>query len=434
MGTLDPQAVYNHPAARERPWVFAGVHAAFFAFASIACVANWWLHEQARLAAQQQSQRVNTIVDSLRDGLMVLDPDGRVLLRNPAGTALLGGVTPGDHRDGAPERYGFTRSDGTAVTDHDLMLEQALAVDGAHDFDLMVRNAGVPDGRVLNFTATGLPSTDAGGAPDVVVVFRDVTERHRTEQALADALSTEQAAVERLRELERVKSDFVSTVSHELRTPITSILGYLELLAEGDAGDLEPEQASLVDRIDRNSQRLLRLVEDLLKLSQIESSTLTIDRVPTDLREVVAAARDRVAWMLAARDLELAVDVPDQDVPLDADPAELERMLANLLGNAVKFTPDGGRVGLRLTSDDHGVALVVTDTGIGIPASEQDQLFTRFFRSTTAIERAIQGTGLGLTIVQAIVTLHGGSIEVESDVDRGTQVTVRLPRRLRAVA
>lgn len=434
MGTLDPQAVYNHPAARERPWVFAGVHAAFFAFAAIACVANWWLHEQARLGAQGQSRRVNTIVDSLRDGLMVLDSHGTVLLRNPAGTALLGGVPPGGHRDGAPERYGFTRPDGTPVTDHDLMLEQAAAGDGAHDFDLMVRNVGVPDGRVLNFTATALPSTDANGAHDVVVVFRDVTERHRTEQALADALSAEQAASERLRELERVKSDFVSTVSHELRTPITSILGYLEVLAEGDVGDLEPAQASLVGRIDRNSQRLLRLVEDLLKLSQIESSTLTIDRVPTDLREVVAAARESVAWMLVGRDLDVTVDLPDQGVPLDADPAELERMLTNLLGNAVKFTPDGGRVGLRLTADDHGATLVVTDTGIGIPESEQDQLFTRFFRSTAAIERAIQGTGLGLTIVRAIVDLHGGSIDVESHVDRGTSVIVRLPRRLRAVA
>jgi len=433
MGTLNPQGVYNHPAARERPWLFAGVHAGFFAFASIACIVNWWLHERARLASQSQARLLGTIVDSLRDGLIVLDARGDVLLRNPAGSALLGGVTPGDNKVGAPERYGLSRPDGSPLTDRDLLFEQTLASDDAHDFDLLVRNEGVPDGRVLNFSATALPSAN-DEERDVVMVFRDVTERHRTEQALADALSTEQAAVERLRELERVKSDFVSTVSHELRTPITSILGYLEMLSEGAAGDLEPAQAALVGRVDRNSQRLLRLVEDLLKLSQIEASTLTVDRVPTDLREVVASAREAISWMLDTRTLEVAVDVPDREVRLDVDPAELERMVVNLLSNAVKFTPDGGRVQLSLSGDELGAALVVTDTGMGIPASEQGQLFTRFFRSTTAIEQAIQGTGLGLTIVQAIVDLHGGSIDVESNVDSGTRVTVRLPRRLRAVA
>jgi signal transduction histidine kinase len=433
MGTLHPNAVYNHPAARERPWVFAGVHAAFFAFASIACIANWWLHERARLAAHSQSRLLGTIVDSLRDGLIVLDAKGDVLLRNPAGSALLGGVTPGDNKAGAPERYGLSRPDGSPVTEKDLLFEQTLASEDVHDFDLLVRNPGVPDGRVLSFSATALPST-TGEDHDVVMVFRDVTERHRTEQALSDALSTEQAAVERLRELERVKSDFVSTVSHELRTPITSIIGYLEVLAEGALGDLEPAQLALVGRVDRNSHRLLRLVEDLLKLSQIEASTLTVDLVPTDLCDVVASAREAIGWMLDARTLDVAVDLPADDVRLDGDPAELERMLVNLLSNAVKFTPDGGRVEVALSADEHGATLVVTDTGIGIPEAEQDQLFSRFFRSTTAIERAIQGTGLGLTIVQAIVALHHGTIDVASHVDRGTRVTVRLPRRPRIAA
>ena len=245
MGTLNPAAVYGHSAARERPWVFAGVHAAFFAFACIACVVNWWLHERARLEVQSQTRLVSTIVDSLRDGLMVLDAEGTVLLRNPAGATLLGREPADGKREGAPERYGMSRPDGTPVTEHDLLREQALVGDGAHDFDLVVRNSGVPEGRVLNFSATALPSVADDGARDVVVVFRDVTERHRTAQALADALATEQAAVERLRELERVKSDFVSTVSHELRTPITSIIGYLEVLADGAVGDLERPQLEL---------------------------------------------------------------------------------------------------------------------------------------------------------------------------------------------
>ncbi len=427
MGTLDPRSVYNTPGAWERPWLFAAVHATFFATACIACIVNWWLHERARADSQAQSQLLSTIVDSLRDGLVVIDANGEILLRNPAGVSLMGGVGWDAPSVDQEQRYGLFHPDGAQVAQQELPHVQALAGHRAHDVDLVVRNTGVPQGRVLSFSATALPPSGDAAARPVVVLFRDITERHRSEQALAGALATEQQAVERLRELERVKSDFVSTVSHELRTPITSIMGYVEVLAEGAVGDLTGPQLGLMERVDRNSRRLLLLVEDLLTLSQIESSRLTINTVPTDLREVVSAAHDAVAWLLNTRSLDVVVDVPDHAVHLEVDPVELERMLVNLLTNAVKFTPDGGRIELRLTVDDRQATLVVTDTGMGIPESEQDQLFTQFFRSSTATEQAVQGTGLGLTIVQAIVAMHGGSIEVESSAGQGTAFTVHLP-------
>ncbi len=427
MGTLDPRSVYNYPAAWERPWLFAAVHAGFFASACIACIVNWWLHERARETSQAQSQLLSTIVDSLRDGLVVIDTNGEILLRNPAGVSLMGGVDWDAPSVGQGQRYGLFHPDGTHVAPQELPHVQALAGHRAHDVDLLVRNSEVPQGRVLNFSATALPPSGVTAARPVVVLFRDITERHRSEQALAGALATEQQAVERLRELERVKSDFVSTVSHELRTPITSIMGYVEVLMEGEVGELTGAQSGLMERVDRNSRRLLLLVEDLLTLSQIESSRLTINTVPTDLRNVVAAAHDAVAWLFNTRTLKVVVDVPDHPVHLEVDPVELERMLVNLLTNAVKFTRDGGRIELRLTVDDLEATLVVTDTGMGIPESEQDQLFTQFFRSSTATEQAVQGTGLGLTIVQAIVAMHGGSIEVKSCAGRGTTFTVHLP-------
>lgn len=428
MGTLNPEAVYDHPAARDRPWVFAGVHAAFFAFASVACIVNWWLHEKARESSHLHNKLLSTIVDSLRDGLVVIDSRGKILLRNPSGVELMGGLHDDVHDVGGAE-FGLFHTDGAPIAEDELLHVRALAENRVQDLDLVVRNAGVPDGRVLNFLATPLETSVGDADRDVVVVFRDVTERHRTEQALEDALATEQAAVEQLRELERVKSDFVSTVSHELRTPITSIIGYLEVLEDGMVGELDEAQRGIVGRIDRNSHRLLRLVEDLLKLSQIESSTLQLNRVSTDLRDVVAAAHDAIGWVLDNRVLDVDVEVPDRPVELEIDPDEMERMLVNLLTNAVKFTPDGGRIGLRLGVDDLGATLSVSDTGVGIPESEQDRLFSRFYRSSTATEQAVQGTGLGLTIVQAIVAMHGGSIDVESGADQGTTFTVRLPRR-----
>jgi signal transduction histidine kinase len=143
----------------------------------------------------------------------------------------------------------------------------------------------------------------------------------------------------------------------------------------------------------------------------------------------VTNAHDKVVPTLGGRSLDISVLVPTQPVVHHGDPVQLERMLVNLLTNAVKFTPDGGRVEVQLRTRNENTEIVISDNGMGIPEEEQAKLFTRFFRSSTATERAIQGTGLGLTIVKAIVALHGGRVDVESAHQRGTTVTVTLPHR-----
>ena len=428
MGTVDPHQVYNHPGAWAHPWLFAAVHATFFACACLACIVNWWLHERAREEAQAQSHLLSTIVESMRDGLVVTDAAGGVLLRNPSSTTLLEGV---DWRLPAPGE--ITRGqvllrpdDGTPVSDEEMPHAQALVHGRVDDLDLVHRGSDDGADRVLSFSATALhPRGDDDRL--VVVMARDITARHQTQAALAEALATEQRAVERLHELERVKSDLVSTVSHELRTPITSIMGYLEVLQDGDLGELNPAQHELVGRVDRNSRRLLLLVEDLLTHSQIESEHLSITQSPTDLREVVGGALEAVGVLLEQRRLEVVVDLPHGPLVQPADAHELERMVVNLLTNAIKFTPDGGRIDVLLNQDERGATLVIADDGLGIPEEEQHLLFTRFFRSAIASELAIQGTGLGLSIVRAIVLLHGGRISVDSTPGHGTAFTVELP-------
>ena len=280
----------------------------------------------------------------------------------------------------------------------------------------------------MRMTLTAL-TDELGEHRGYLATAEDVTEREDAQRALLLTLEHQRTAVERLRELERVKGDFVSTVSHELRTPITSIIGYTELLGDGDVGELTLSQQEIIDRVDRNGRRLLLLVEDLLTLSQIEASALKIEPVITDVRAVVNNAHEALRPVLAGRALDVSVLVPTQPVVHHGDPVQLERMLVNLLTNAVKFTPDGGRVELQLRALSENTEIVISDTGMGIPEDEQSKLFTRFFRSSTATERAIQGTGLGLTIVKAIVALHGGRIDVESAHQRGTTVTVSLPRQ-----
>ena len=281
--------------------------------------------------------------------------------------------------------------------------------------------------RSMRMTLTAL-TDELGEHRGYLATAEDVTERETAHRALLSTLEHQKTAVDRLRELERVKGDFVSTVSHELRTPITSIIGYTEVLEDGLVGALDVSQAEVVSRIDRNGRRLLALVEDLLTLSQIEASALKIEPERTDLRRVVADARETVAPLLADRALAVRLEIPREPVVHVSDPVQLGRMVVHLLTNAVKFTPDGGAVTLLLDPGEESSRLVVSDSGVGIPESEQARLFTRFFRSTTASERAIQGTGLGLTIVQSIVALHGGKIEVSSAPGAGTTVTVTLPR------
>jgi signal transduction histidine kinase len=251
-------------------------------------------------------------------------------------------------------------------------------------------------------------------------------ESERAARAEAEAvhrLLSEQN--QRLRDLDRLKDEFVSLVSHELRTPLTSIRGYLELLLEEGNG-LTDDQRRFLGIVDRNSERLLGLVSDLLFLAQIEAGKLAIDVGLVDLNQIVEECVETSSPAAHAKGVELTIST--EPLPkLQGDGARLAQVLDNLVSNALKFTPRGGRVEVRLKAEHDLAVLEVEDTGLGIPEDEQQQLFQRFFRSSRATENAIPGTGLGLTITKAIVERHGGRIEVESSEDVGTTVRVELP-------
>src|SRR5690606_28271255 len=194
-----------------------------------------------------------------------------------------------------------------------------------------------------------------------------------------------------------------STVSHELRTPITSITGYAELLEEGVFGDLNEKQANALRRVIRNTERLESLVEDLLVLERAESGLLQLDLTHIDLRSVVHDVEDMLTEMVRGRDLELRLELGHVPIHVKGDHSALERVVLNLVSNAVKFTPAGGRITVEAYVRDGGAALLVSDTGVGISAEDQERLFERFFRTHETYKKAVPGTGLGLSIVQAIV-------------------------------
>ena len=231
-------------------------------------------------------------------------------------------------------------------------------------------------------------------------------------------------------EARMAKTDFVASVSHELRTPMTSIAGYVELLQDDVEERLSPDQVAFLDAVSRNSSRLTALADDLLTLSSLEGREGPggpQHHVPVDLVGVIAAVRDTLEPVIGPRELDVTYDLPTSPVLVHGDAASLEALVTNLLSNALKFTTDGGWVRCTLTKRSTVAHIEVADNGLGIPKPEQRDLFTRFFRSSTAQERAIQGTGLGLTIVNSIVHNHGGDISVVSDHLDGSAFTVNLP-------
>jgi len=241
----------------------------------------------------------------------------------------------------------------------------------------------------------------------------------------AEALAFQLEMLDRMEQLSRTKSDFVSKISHELRSPLTSVIGYIELLVDGGPGEPSAEQRRMFAIIERNSRRLLALIEDLLTMSRVEAGTFELEVGPVDVRELVARVAETIAPSIARADLELVVDL-DSVVDLMADADQLERALLNLVSNSVKFTPPGGEIEISSCVVGDDFALSVRDTGSGIPREEQEHLFTRFFRSTQAKEQQVAGTGLGLYIVKQIIELHGGSIDVSS-TPAGSTFRIRVP-------
>lgn len=262
---------------------------------------------------------------------------------------------------------------------------------------------------------------------------------------LAEKTANLQTAYDRLKELDRLKSNFLATVSHELRTPLTSIIGYSEMLESGIAGDLSGEQLEFVQTIHTKGDQLLALITSLLDLSKLEQGVMRISPEPLDSAALLEDIAKTFSPAARKKQISVEVQVADKLPPIEGDPIRLKQVLSNLAENAVKFTPEGGTVtfGAHPTEFDQGdgsgmgavffassreaVAFTVRDTGIGMPRSELPRIFDAFYQVDGSSTREHGGTGLGLSIVKRLVDAHGGRIEVDSEPGNGTVFTVTIP-------
>jgi len=236
--------------------------------------------------------------------------------------------------------------------------------------------------------------------------------------------------VERVQRLDQQKSDFLATVSHELRTPLTSITGYLELLEEGDVGELTEQQHGMLEVISRSAGRLRSLIEDVMMLSRIEGGANRDNFVPVSIRALITRAGEEL-WLLAQSSaVELEIDAGPKAAIVLGDRASLDRAVINILTNAIKFSRPGSVVTITSTLDQeaHRVLITCQDHGVGIPSKDQGDLFTRFFRASNATDQSIPGVGLGLSIVKQIVEdHHEGQLRLVSVEGEGTTVVIDLP-------
>jgi two-component system phosphate regulon sensor histidine kinase PhoR len=336
-------------------------------------------------ALRAETATLNALIEGVADGVWLADADGVVLRHNQALRALL---QPGQELLGK-RPLALLRNERLHAA-----VERACRSGESSEVELTL------DQRVLAVHVAPLRREVPGPS---LAVFRDITE---------------------LRRLERVRQEFVANVSHELRTPITAIMGYSETLLAGALGD--PAHApGMVEIIHRQSQRLSRLVGDLLELSLLDAQKVAVETATVRLEPVAQRAAEALAPRLDQKRITFVADVPT-DLLAAAEERALEQVLVNLLDNAVKYTPEGGRISLRGRLDGERVRLSVRDSGVGIPPQHLPRLFERFYRVDPGRSRALGGTGLGLSIVKHLVSAMGGELEVDSQPGEGSEFSVLL--------
>ncbi|MCM3661620.1 PAS domain-containing sensor histidine kinase [Georgenia satyanarayanai] len=343
--------------------------------------------------------RLEGVLNTIDAGVAVLDPEGTVVVVNRAlREASGGGFAVGSHLvDAAPRLFS---ADGTTPVDR----ERLAAVAGGEAIDRsVVWWEQAPDNRVAFSISTGrLPHEDGGGEGEgTVVALHDITD-----QLLA--LSE--------------RDDFVSSVSHELRTPLTSVTGYLDLAI--DDPDLPAHVKGYLEVAERNAGRLRLLIDNLLGAARTASDAGS--RADVDLTAVVEDVVESQSPRATDRDIEIAVSTTGTAV-VRSDVGRLTQVVDNVVSNAVKYSHHGGHVDIEIRGSGSSVCLTVTDDGPGIPAADQAQLFSRFYRAPQVRHTSVQGTGLGLHISRQIVEALGGSISLASEPGRGTRVEVVLP-------
>ncbi|MCX7853460.1 MAG: ATP-binding protein [Caldilineales bacterium] len=372
---------------RRRQWLDS------FSYFAAAAVENARLYR----AVADKSRELEAILAGIGDGVLVVDADLQLVLMNPVAATIFDLEAP---PVGLPLRGLIAHAD---------LLSLLEAVVAAPDRP-QVREIAVgspPRGAVYQALAAPLVVDDT--LVGIATVLRDITTQ---------------------KELERMKSNFLSVVSHELKTPLHSIKGFVDIILMGKTGPVSAIQRDFLETVKQQTDHLQRMIDDLLEFSRLESGRVTLRLQPVDLPVVVEAVVEKLTPLAASAEVALINLVPEDLPTIAADPWRLEQVVTNLVDNAIKFTPAQGRVTIRARDTGDFIEVSVEDTGIGIPADQLERVFERFYQVDGGVNRLYKGTGLGLTICRHLVEHHGGRIWATSELGRGTTFTFTISRHL----
>lgn len=337
---------------------------------------------------------LRAILSSMAEGVIVVDKEGKILLLNSSAEKILG--------LSAEKVIGKFLWEVLRKEELISLVKKTLATGNEEGIEMVF---DLPEGHVLHAQAAPILSEGQNNS-GVVVVFHDIT---------------------RLKQLEKLRREFVANVSHELKTPLTSIKGFVETLMEGAISDSE-NSLKFLKIIQQHTERLDNLVNDLLELSSIETGELPMNFEKIKLKELIDYIAASFADELSRKNQLLKISAIPEDLEAWIDEEKMQRVLSNLLDNAHKYTSSGGQIEISATQELDRIKIEVSDTGEGIPGEHLPRIFERFYRVDKARSRQLGGTGLGLAIVKHIVLAHGGEISVESKVGVGTKFSIYLPK------
>lgn len=351
----------------------------------------------------EEEKKMTAIVNSLAEGLILVDGDNQVLHINPTAESLLdvsGGQTGVD----------FTQ----IIRDEELTtaLKESQRQIALNKADISEVTLDRDDGKlVLRVVAS--PFLDESGAMlGTVYVFDDIT---------------------REKEIDQMKSDLISLVNHELRTPLTSIIGFVSFMSDGKAGMVNEKQKNILARVERQSKQLTALINDMLDISRIEAGRIQMDQKPVSMLEVAIQRIEEILPQADAKSIRLQLSAPESLPTLIGDEARLGQVFTNLIGNAIKFTPDNGKITVKLQADGHLLHVEIVDTGPGIPIEERNTIFDKFYQLSDFRTRQQGGSGLGLSIVKHIIEAHAGKLWVDDGDDGiGSNFQFVLPLKMNA--
>ena len=356
------------------------------------------LEEERRTEAE-----IRSLVDSVVEALLLVAPDGRIVSVNRRFEDLF--ETPESQVEGRTVAelrplFEHTFAEPSAVIDR--LGGTAPDADGAPGPTVVAQVWPAARQLAVFATPVRIDDRDLG----TLFGFRDVTQE---------------------RELDRMKTEFVSQVSHELRTPLTAIKGFTDMMLDGDAGDVNEEQAEYLGIVKSNADRLVALINDLLDVSRIEAGRIQLKLEPVDVRRVLTEVLATMRPLVDGKGQTMRQSI-DDDLPLAyADRDRVLQVATNLVSNAHKYTQAGGEIVVTAAREGDHVRVAVRDNGMGIPAEDIEKLFTRFFRVDSSLTREIGGTGLGLSIVKSIVEMQGGEVSVESELGKGSTFAFTVP-------